>query len=299
MCNGQLRTSCRTRTVIYSRSSLSSTSRSTDQYNYSRKLGQFIRSSHDSNWQACMRETDADRSWQAGHGKLWTSIRKSFSDEMYKEDATEGVPDWLQPFTVNLEDLERCARTFLWKRDLRFGRWCFKSGDTKMEAQYSYWLPQIPTENYSMNGRDRWIENSRTQKRISGQSPIRCRGTRSHHSVDAIRVKPKTSQETEKIFMEVFRAVAEAKSYLYGRFIRIWQVLWRIIMESSPHCSETRNCRTSCTSSKRRDISRIFAIWIECKVVVRFYEMLLLSAECPKPLGKREILIWTKIWRII
>ena len=38
-----------------------------------------------------MRETDADRSW---------------ANEMNKEDPTQGIPDWLQPFTANLEDLE-------------------------------------------------------------------------------------------------------------------------------------------------------------------------------------------------
>ena len=38
---------------------------------------------------------------------------------------------WLKPFTVNLEDLDRCARTFFWKSELRFGRWRFKSGDFK------------------------------------------------------------------------------------------------------------------------------------------------------------------------
>ena len=36
-----------------------------------------------------------------------------------------------------------------------------------------------------------------------------------------------------KEFTKVSRAVAEAKSYLYERFIRIWQVWRRIIMESS------------------------------------------------------------------
>ena len=44
-------------------------------------------------------------------------------------------------------------------------------------------------------------------------------------------------------FMKVSGAVAEAESYSHERFIRIWQVLRRIIMESS------NNCRTSCTSS--------------------------------------------------
>ena len=39
------------------------------------KIGNIIRSSNDLKWQACMRETDADRSWQAGHGEPWTSKR--------------------------------------------------------------------------------------------------------------------------------------------------------------------------------------------------------------------------------
>ena len=29
-----------------------------------------------------------------------------FSDKIYKEDPTQGILDWLQPLTVNLEDLE-------------------------------------------------------------------------------------------------------------------------------------------------------------------------------------------------
>ena len=39
------------------------------------------------------------------------------ANEMNKEDPTQDIPVWLQPFTVNLEDLERCARTFLCKRE--------------------------------------------------------------------------------------------------------------------------------------------------------------------------------------
>ena len=31
---------------------------------------------------------------------------ENYSDEMYKEDPTQGIPDWLPPFTVYLEDLE-------------------------------------------------------------------------------------------------------------------------------------------------------------------------------------------------
>ena len=80
------------------------------QINWSVKLLQkietIIRSSHDSKWHACMLKTDAERSSQAGHEKPWTSTQ-NYSDEMYKEDPTQGILDWLQPFTANLEDLEK------------------------------------------------------------------------------------------------------------------------------------------------------------------------------------------------
>ena len=53
----------------YSSSILSSTSRSKDQPNSSKKNWEHYRI------QCCMRETDADRSWQTGHGESWTSRR--------------------------------------------------------------------------------------------------------------------------------------------------------------------------------------------------------------------------------
>ena len=163
---------------------------------------------------------------------------KIFSDEMYKEDPTQDIPDWLQPVTVNLEDLEKCARRFLWKSEHRLGKWRFKSGDTKTEAQYSCLLPQIPKEIYSTNRRDWWLDNSGAQNPqrrmwISEQSPVRCRGTRSHHSVDITRVKTELHRRRRRIFMEVPRAVAEAKSYSYGR-------LWRIII-GQPYLIDERH----------------------------------------------------------
>ena len=51
---------------------------------------------------------------------------------MYEENPTQDIPVFLQPFTVNLEALELCARTFLWKSELRFGRWRFKRWDIKI-----------------------------------------------------------------------------------------------------------------------------------------------------------------------
>ena len=55
-----------------------------------------------------------NRCWQILTSRPQDTVNQHtiFSDEMCKEDPTQGIPDWL--------------RTFLWKRDLRSGRWCFK-----------------------------------------------------------------------------------------------------------------------------------------------------------------------------
>ena len=54
---------------------------------------------------------------------------------------------------------------------------------------------------------------------------------------------------------KISRAVTKAQSYLVWQFIRMWQILWRFIMESSNvhtiSLRNKRNCRTSYTTSKR------------------------------------------------
>ena len=209
-----------------------------------------------------MRETDADRSRQAGHGEPWTSKR----DEQGRSNVRHSC---LVTALQSRGPGGECARTFLWKSELGFGRWCFKSGDTKTEAPCSCLLPQKPKETHSAIRKVWWLDNSRAQTLqrrtwISEQSPIRCRGTSSRHSVESVSNQNFTGDGEE--FTKVPIAVAEAKSYSYVQFIRIWQVLWRIIMESSNNYTSSirnkRNCWTSCTSSKRRDISSIIAIWI-------------------------------------
>ena len=122
--NGQFRASCRAWTVICSSSSLSSTSRSTDIFfsenwdHYQIQSRLEVTSTHAGNrcWQIL---TSRPRETVNQHAKI-------FSDEMFEEDPTQDVLDWLQPVTVNLEDLEKCARGFLWKSEHRFGRWRFK-----------------------------------------------------------------------------------------------------------------------------------------------------------------------------
>ena len=65
------------------------------------------------------------------HDKQATGNREP-ANEMNKEDPTQDIPVLLQPFTVNLEDLEAPVLAHSFERgnsDSESG--CFKSGDTK------------------------------------------------------------------------------------------------------------------------------------------------------------------------
>ena len=78
--------------------------------------------------------------------KLATGNRESAhkKKDMDKEDPKQGIPEWLQPFTDILEDLETHVPAHSSeKRELRFGR-CYKSGDTKKEAHFLQSLLQRP-----------------------------------------------------------------------------------------------------------------------------------------------------------
>ena len=85
------------------------------------------------------------------------------------------------------------------KRELRFGRRCFKSGDTKTEARYSCLLPQKPKEIQSAN-----------RKQSRAQSPQRRNvnlGTITEtlswckfSPLSGIRVKPKLHRRRRRIY---------------------------------------------------------------------------------------------------
>ena len=250
-----------------------------NRYFFQKKIGTIIRSSHDSKWQACMRETDADRSWQAGRGKPWTNMRKFFQTRCTRRIQRKIFLIGYSPSQL----ISRTWRSVLADSSERVNT--DSEGDAskvetqKTEAQYSCLLPQIPKEIYSTNRRDWWLDNSGAQNPqrrmwISEQSPVRCRGTRSHHSVDITRVKTELHRRRRRIFMEVFR-------------------------EAISHRLETWNCRTSCTSSTRRDISVLLQSglneewWsdsMKCFYYLQNVQNLLAN-------GKSQI--WTKIWRII
>ena len=208
-----------------------------------------------------------NRCWQiptSGPRGTLNQHTKNISDEMYKEDPVQDIPDWLQPFTVDLEDLEfMCShiplkqRTQIRKATLQ--KWRYNNGSTVFK------LTSANTEKDLFHEQKRLVTWKQQSTKVNLGTIT---SSLPWYKISQFSVyylcETKTSQETDRNFTKVSGAVTEAKSYFYERFIRIWQVLWRIIMESSPHCSEKRNCRTSCASSKRRDISLVIAwtkIW--------------------------------------
>ena len=127
------------------------------------------------------------------HDKQATENREP-ANEMNKEDPTQGTPVWLQPCTVNLEDEDMEARVLAHSSERANSD---SKGDAskvetqKTEAWCSCLLPQKPKEIYSAIRKIWWLDNSRAQSPqrrtwISEQSPIRCRGTSSRHSVESV-----------------------------------------------------------------------------------------------------------------
>ena len=223
------------------------------------KIGTILRCIHDYKWQACMRETDADRSWQAGHGKPWTSIR-FFSDEMYKEDPTQGIPDWSQPFAVNLEDLEMYVLAHSSEREISDSE-----GDaSKLVIQK--WKHSIHTNFRKYRKRSiPWTEEIGDLKTVERKSD-----SRNDHQFAAVvqnltiqwilpaRNKNFTGDGEEST--KVSGAVTEAKRYFIGQFIGIWQVLWRIIMNhrtSTPFLSETNGIAERATRQVKEGTSAV------------------------------------------
>ena len=194
----------------YSSSILSSTSRSKDQSNYFRKLGTLLDPvTTRSDKHPCGKPMMKDHDQQ-------TTGHREPANEMNKEDPTQGIPVWLQPFTVNLEDLEAHVLAHSSERENSDSEGdASKVEAPKTEAQCSCLLPQKPKEIYSAYRIVWWLDNSRAQNPqrrtwISEQSPIRCRGTSSRHSTESVSNQNFTGDREE--FTKGPTAVAEAKS---------------------------------------------------------------------------------------
>ena len=170
-------------------------SRSTDQKNYFRKLGLLSDPfTTRSDKHACGKQmlTDADKQ-ATGNRELACEIFQ----KMYQEDPTQGIPDWLQPFTENLEDLEYMCSHILLKewiqiRTATLQKWRHKSGSTVfILTSTKYRKRCIP--------RTEEIGDMKTVEHKSESRNNHHRGTRSHCSPDIIRVKPKLDRRRTRI----------------------------------------------------------------------------------------------------
>ena len=139
------------------------------------------------------------------------------ANEMNKEDPTQGIPVWLQPFTVNLEELEAHVLAHSSER-----RGCFKSGDTKRKHSVRSYFRKKPKEIYSAIRKSIVGDLTTVEHKILNEG----RESRNNHryavvvQVLATQWNPcqiKTSQETEKNSRKFTETAAES--------IRIWQVL--------------------------------------------------------------------------
>ena len=114
-----------------------------------------------------------------------------------------------------------------------------------------------------------------------------------------IRAEQKLLRRRER-GRESFSSRHTNESHVHWKFIGIWQILWRSIMESSnlntASIRDEWHCWKSRKRSERRNFSSIATIRIGWKMVGWFYGVLLLSAESPRPLGRGEISVWKAIW---
>ena len=101
-----------------------------------------------------------------------------------------------------------------------------------------------------------------------------------------LSVQNKNFSGDGKEFKKVPRAVGKAESDLHWRFIGVWQILWRSITESSnstPHRSETNGIAERAVRRVKEGTSAV---------------MLLPSAKCPRPPGRKFLLEhWLNIIR--
>ena len=170
-------------------------------------------------------------------------------DEMDEEDPTQGILDWLQPFTGNLEDLEAHVPAHPCDREVSDSE-----GDLQVETQkrkhsiYAHFskdgicdiclrtkttrvpcrrrnegsIPRAEKFGYLMTADHKVLnEGSESWNNHRNAVVVQDLATQRFQSYPC---KNKNSQETEKS-TTISRAVTKAKSYLYGQFIRIWQIL--------------------------------------------------------------------------
>ena len=103
-----------------------------------------------------------------------------------------------------------------------------------------------------------------------------------------VRVKRKLFRRRKK-FTKVARKIGKSENNYYRQCTGIWQLLWRLVLDSlyvnTPSSRDEWYCWESGTQNKRRDVRSIVAIRLG-NMVGWFCWMLLPSSKCPWPLGR-------------
>ena len=203
---------------------LSSASRSTDQSHHSRKLGPlFDPVTARSDKHACGKPMLTD------HDKQATENREP-ANEMNKEDPTQGIPVWLQPFTVNLEDLEAHVLAHSSERErtqirkVMCQKWRHKNGSTSVHASFrkNQKTSTLRTEKYGdLITAEHKVLNEGRESRNNHRYAVVVQ-------VLATQWNPchtKTSQETEKNSRKFTEPSQKPKVTNTDNLIEFWQVL--------------------------------------------------------------------------
>ena len=213
-----------------------SASRSKDQFQFFRKIQNYIRSSDHSTCQACMRETNADKPCYmlASEAVLW------HKDETDTEDPTQGIPDWLQSFTAYLEDLETHAPAHSSEREISDSE-CDASKVVTEKRKHSIQqsLPLRPKLRHAWESRlrgflavgsiprvekfdhlmtaDHKVLNEGSESQSNHRYVIVIRDLVNHWIESNYPCKKKNSQETEKSIRKFPEPSQKSKSYTYGQ----------------------------------------------------------------------------------
>ena len=177
-----------------------------------------------------------------------TILQKSKKKKTENEDNNQGtrdrlrnLPDWLEEFTDNLEDAEvpALANTshdwnVLWKRHPGSIAFIFTAQKTEIAKSASE--PRLQGV----------LEGSELVKQSTAEHKVLTEGGEfwNDHKyavvvqdlatqwIQSYSCKKKTSHKTERSLRKFFEPSEKPESHLYQQITGIWQVLWRLLIES-------------------------------------------------------------------
>ena len=159
------------------------------------------------------------------HDKQVTGNREP-ANEMNKEEPTQGHPDWLQPFTVNQEDLEVHVLAHSSERENSDSEGNASKVETQNKRKHRIYTHFTKNQKRKILRAEKYGDLTTAEHQVINEG----RESRNNHRYAVVvqiivtqwnPCQTKTSQETEKNLRKLKETVAEAKSYSHRQFIRI------------------------------------------------------------------------------